>query len=355
METAEMYSPPSQTAGTSSQSLSSAFRRQDKYQFVDLTDTPTPTPSPERESQLSQSSQSSSQPSQSTQYSSQGSSSSYAPSKQAFRAPHSTFDLVPLGKGLKPAPIFARTAAPQRSAFAPFPSYSTPSSSKMPAPGMKDRHLAQGDVNTVIDLTKPSAGEGFGSSIVKSKPSNRSDSSHGSQKAYGEWIKPGTGAFNGQAHSPSQKFKSNLPDQPSNQPPTVVDGNKMHSGAWPSWLVGQNPNGHPQSSSGHSTQPQRTAAQLEDEPQGEVFDLNTVKYTQADYERYHGDAEEHMRELLSGAVGDGEDEGGVQDGDDQVEGFANGVRLMPHQVRGVKWMQARESGRKYGGILADVS
>lgn len=65
-----------------------------------------------------------------------------------------------------------------------------------------------------------------------------------------------------------------------------------------------------------------------------------------------------MRELLSGAIGDGEGEmgdDGVQDGEDVIEGFAKGVRLMPHQVRGVKWMKSRESGRKYGGILADVS
>jgi hypothetical protein len=31
------------------------------------------------------------------------------------------------------------------------------------------------------------------------------------------------------------------------------------------------------------------------------------------------------------------------------------MRLMPHQVRGTRWMRERESGRKYGGILADVS
>jgi SNF2 family DNA or RNA helicase len=28
---------------------------------------------------------------------------------------------------------------------------------------------------------------------------------------------------------------------------------------------------------------------------------------------------------------------------------------MPHQVRGVRWMRDRETGRKHGGILADVS
>jgi len=89
----------------------------------------------------------------------------------------------------------------------------------------------------------------------------------------------------------------------------------------------------------------------------EVFDLN-VGATAEDYEKHNGDADEHMRELLSGAIGDGEGEMGddrIEDGDDVIEGFAKGIRLMPHQVRGTKWMKGRESGRKYGGILADVS
>ena len=127
----------------------------------------------------------------------------------------------------------------------------------------------------------------------------------------------------------------------------------MKSGAWPSNFVEQGSNVHLPSSAHYSTH-QNAILQSED-PQGEVFDLTAVKYTQADFERYDGDADEHMRELLSGAVGDGEDEGGVREGEDLVEGFASGVRLMPHQVRGVKWMKGRESGRKYGGILADVS
>ena len=60
-----------------------------------------------------------------------------------------------------------------------------------------------------------------------------------------------------------------------------------------------------------------------------------------------------MRELLSAAIGEVDD--GGKDGDEIVEGFADGVVLMPHQVRGVRWMGSREDGRKRGGILADVS
>jgi len=36
-----------------------------------------------------------------------------------------------------------------------------------------------------------------------------------------------------------------------------------------------------------------------------------------------------------------------------VEGFSEGIRLLPHQVAGRVWMSQRESGKKCGGILAD--
>lgn len=36
-----------------------------------------------------------------------------------------------------------------------------------------------------------------------------------------------------------------------------------------------------------------------------------------------------------------------------VEGFREGIRLLPHQVIGRTWMAERETGKKHGGILAD--
>lgn len=38
-----------------------------------------------------------------------------------------------------------------------------------------------------------------------------------------------------------------------------------------------------------------------------------------------------------------------------MDGFRDNVRLMPHQIKGTVWMKSRESGKKNGGILADVS
>ncbi|KAL1413004.1 hypothetical protein Q8F55_000753 [Vanrija albida] len=85
---------------------------------------------------------------------------------------------------------------------------------------------------------------------------------------------------------------------------------------------------------------------------GEDFDLDQAKITAEDFQRHIGDADEQMRDLLAGAVGDGEGDS-REPGDEIIDGFAPNIKLMPHQVRGVKWMRDREKGRKYGGILAD--
>ena len=93
------------------------------------------------------------------------------------------------------------------------------------------------------------------------------------------------------------------------------------------------------------------------EDDGEEFSnaLNNVKNDPDDHLRVSADqAEADMRELLSGAIGDGEDDQG-EEGSNMVDGFAEGMSLMPHQVRGVAWMGKRETGRSRGGILADVS
>jgi SNF2 family DNA or RNA helicase len=98
---------------------------------------------------------------------------------------------------------------------------------------------------------------------------------------------------------------------------------------------------------------QPNAAGAVGEGVGEVFDLNTANITAEDTMYLDRDSEKHMRELLSGAIGEGEDDG--EEAMDTVHGLAEGVTLMPHQQRGVRWLKKREAAKNFGGILADVS
>jgi SNF2-related domain len=69
------------------------------------------------------------------------------------------------------------------------------------------------------------------------------------------------------------------------------------------------------------------------------------------------EAEKDLQDLLQQGF-DGKEDGEGAHGDIDmsqavVEGFREGIRLLPHQVVGRVWMAERESGKKYGGILAD--
>lgn len=184
----------------------------------------------------------------------------------------------------------------------------------------------------------------FGSSIP-------SKSKKPSASAYSSYIKPATpNAFKQEkVPQPKQTFA-----RPTHQPAFGTGG---YVNGWPSWVQpgGVNPGVVPDPRP--AIAPPKPANQDDDVPR-EAFNIDSVPITAEDYMRYNGDAEKHMQELLSGAIGDGEDEmgdEGMREGEDTVEGFAKGMKLMPHQVRGVRWMKQRETGRKYGGILADVS
>ena len=69
------------------------------------------------------------------------------------------------------------------------------------------------------------------------------------------------------------------------------------------------------------------------------------------------EAEKDLQDLLQQSFDGREDGEGVRDEVDMsqavVEGFSEGIRLLPHQVAGRLWMSQRESGKKCGGILAD--
>ncbi|KAF9511453.1 hypothetical protein BS47DRAFT_1373028 [Hydnum rufescens UP504] len=65
------------------------------------------------------------------------------------------------------------------------------------------------------------------------------------------------------------------------------------------------------------------------------------------------EAQRHMHELLSGALG-GMKLDDVDLTEATVDGFRDGITLMPHQIQGRAWMRERESKKKFGGILADM-
>ncbi|EIW72382.1 hypothetical protein TREMEDRAFT_70705 [Tremella mesenterica DSM 1558] len=176
----------------------------------------------------------------------------------------------------------------------------------------------------------------FGSSIVKERNGQHKAALTPTGK-YSSFIKPATpGAFKQSADPKSSKF------HPQSDPFRSQGTHKQYVNGWPAWAANAPPKGR--------ASPQMT------EGEGEVFDLNSAKITADDYVRVEGEADAHMRELLSSAVGAGEGDVGddaVKEGEDIIDGFAQNVRLMPHQVRGVRWMRGRETGTKTGGILAD--
>ncbi|KII91481.1 hypothetical protein PLICRDRAFT_51622 [Plicaturopsis crispa FD-325 SS-3] len=86
--------------------------------------------------------------------------------------------------------------------------------------------------------------------------------------------------------------------------------------------------------------------------QGETFEFADDPRGMWEMRTTAADAENALRDLVAGSY-TGEDEVAVEDDDAIVEGFRDGVELLPHQVIGRAWMRERESGKKCGGILAD--
>ncbi|KIO02504.1 hypothetical protein M404DRAFT_649793 [Pisolithus tinctorius Marx 270] len=84
----------------------------------------------------------------------------------------------------------------------------------------------------------------------------------------------------------------------------------------------------------------------------ETFDLPDTRDV---YERpmSAGEAEKAFLALVEDTVGDTDDGVEIDMKQAVVEGFTDGIVLLPHQVLGRIWMRERESGKKMGGILAD--
>ena len=64
------------------------------------------------------------------------------------------------------------------------------------------------------------------------------------------------------------------------------------------------------------------------------------------------EAEKALRELVEESHND-DAETEIDMSQAIVDGFREGVALLPHQVLGRAWMKERETGKKLGGILAD--
>lgn len=81
----------------------------------------------------------------------------------------------------------------------------------------------------------------------------------------------------------------------------------------------------------------------------ERFDLpvdNTIEMVSS-----QTDAQKAMVELVQSNLADIEQDFDPEDA--IVDGFQEGIKLMPHQIIARHWMREREEGKKFGGILAD--
>lgn len=61
--------------------------------------------------------------------------------------------------------------------------------------------------------------------------------------------------------------------------------------------------------------------------------------------------EDDVKDLFKGTAVNHEVE--IKEGDDVVEKFSDGFRLLRHQIQARVWMKERETGGSHGGILAD--
>ena len=93
---------------------------------------------------------------------------------------------------------------------------------------------------------------------------------------------------------------------------------------------------------------------VEDDDGEEALNVE-ANVTAQDEHEYGGKSatqvEDDVKELFKGTVVNHEVE--IKEGSDIVEKFAEGFRLLRHQIQAREWMKQRETGSSRGGILAD--
>ena len=97
--------------------------------------------------------------------------------------------------------------------------------------------------------------------------------------------------------------------------------------------------------------PEQPPPKSSNNPTWETFNLQEEGHLY-DPQTSAAEAEKALRQLVEDSHNDNEGEE-VDMSLAIVEGFKDGITLLPHQVLGRVWMKERETGKKAGGILAD--
>jgi hypothetical protein len=94
-----------------------------------------------------------------------------------------------------------------------------------------------------------------------------------------------------------------------------------------------------------------------EDDQGEFFDVpahtDANWFIQQQPLKSVSEVQAEWTEIIQSLKNDASEIGPIDEEDQDVPGFADGIRLKPWQVQGRFWMKDREDGKKRGGILAD--
>lgn len=85
----------------------------------------------------------------------------------------------------------------------------------------------------------------------------------------------------------------------------------------------------------------------------ETFNLAHIATDPYESRKTTEEAEKDLKDLLEQSIGGDDVEVDMEQA--IVEGFSKEWKLLAHQVQGRAWLAERESGKKCGGILGDVS